>query len=862
MDQGILYYLGAFDLTRWVRRRLAARTDSEHEQAIVRLVLGAIASVYVLSPALNDVPDRWALTLSWTALLFMAASLVLFLAILIWPAVNAPRRILGMVLDLGTTSFVLGVAGEAGTPLMAIYLWVTTGNGFRYGVKYLVISATLSVLGFGLAYWSSDFWPRHPIFALSLVIALFIIPTYMAALLNKLNRAMSEAREANKAKRQFLATMTHELRTPLNGVIGMVDLLIDTRLSREQRELAGTIQTSANALFEIIENILDFSKIEAGRITIEKTVFDLHSFLADTTQVFAHQCIKKGLRFDAHIDPRLPYLLEGDPHHTRQVLINLIGNAVKFTEKGGIQVRAMALPEVREDQRVWLRIEIEDTGVGIAPVEQARIFESFRQGDPSTSRRFGGTGLGTTIANQLTTLLGGRIGFTSHPGQGTQFWLELPFGRPPVSAPTDDLSARHIQVLVLASATTYRDLQGHCQEWGLGCERTESLEALRSVLHLGRKTRSEFRVLLIECHHLHLDPLMVGAEVRGWGALDRTSMVLLADPAERSREGAFLDAGFACVLYHPIAKPLLYNAVHAAQATHRLPDNVVSLAEHYRDQVGAAGRTLRILVAEDNEANQQVIRRILERVGHRVVVVDNGDQALDRLARPDAAFDLLILDMNMPDRGGLEVFKAARFLNHHQPIPTLILTAEATQEAMEACQKAGVEAFLTKPVQAKLLLETLARLVKGRTPAGQPAGPDTVTPLATPRTHPPAQNSKPLVDREKLDEILSLGGDPQFFAALLGAFYRDAGRAIERLAGSIATQDYPGMREALHALQGSTAELGALRLTELCVEMRRLKPFDLGSPRPVTLLSQVRQVFEQTQTALSELANAQQDASR
>ncbi len=859
MDRGILYHLGVSRLTGWVRQRLAGRADSEHEQATLRLVLGFVASAYVLSPALNDIPDRWELVLPWTAVAFMAASLALFAAILIWPKVSPLRRVLGLVLDLGTTSFVIGVAGEAGTPLMALYLWVTTGNGFRYGLKYLAASALLSILGFALAYWMSEFWHSHPVFALSIVIALVVIPTYMAALLNKLNRAMVEVQDANQAKRQFLANMSHELRTPLNGVIGMVDLLIDTKLSREQRELAGTIQTSANTLFEIIENILDFSKIEAGRLTLEKTVFDLHGFLADTTQIFAHQCFKKGLSFDAHVDPRLPYLLEGDPHRTRQVLINLISNAIKFTEQGSVQVRALALPERAGDPQVWLRIEIQDTGVGIPPAEQARIFEAFRQGDPSTTRRFGGTGLGTTIASQLTRLMGGRIGFSSQPDQGTLFWIELPFGRPLAPTLAPDLSARHVQVLVLAAATTYRDLQGHCQEWGLACERTESLEATRSALRRAQQTRNGLSVVLIECCHLGRDPLALAAAVRSWGSLERTSLVLLAEPAEAQREGAFLAAGFSCVLYTPIAKPLLYNAVHAAQAAHRLPDNVVSLAEHYREQVGAPG-VLQILVAEDNEANQQVIRRILERIGHRVVVVGNGEEALDRLARPEAAFDLLILDMNMPQRGGLEVFKAARFLDPNRPIPTLILTAEATQEAAAACQEAGVEAFLTKPVQAKALLETLARLTRGRAPAEPAVRTKRTTSPSTGQPQPQADKDKPLVDREKLEEILSLSGDAQFFAGLVAGFSRDVARALDRLGSALATRDYPLMREALHALQGSAAELGALRLTELCMEMRRLKPFELGSPQAATLLGQLRDVFEQTQRALAELSIRQHDA--
>jgi len=860
-ERGIFYHLGISRLTGWMHKRITARADSEHEQAILRLVLGFIASVYVLSPAHDAIAPLWGSVLQWTAASYMGASVALFVAILVWPGVNPARRYLGMLLDMGTTSFVIAVTGETGTPLMALYLWVTTGNGFRYGLSYLAASAILSILGFGAAYWSSDFWHRHPIFALSVVIALVVIPTYMAALLNKLNQAIVEAREANQAKRQFLANMSHELRTPLGGVIGMVDLLMDSHLSKEQRDLAKTILTSANTLSEIIENILDFSKIEAGRITLESTVFDFHAFFADTTQIFVPQCRNKGLRFNAHIDPRLPYRLEGDSHHTRQILINLIGNAVKFTEQGAIQVRALAIPPGPDDERVWLRMEVEDTGIGIEPQEQARIFESFRQGGASTTRRFGGTGLGTSIARQLTELMGGRVGFSSQPAKGSLFWCELPFARTPSPAGMPELPSRDLNVLVLAEQITYRDLSGYFRDWGLGCELTDSLEAASSAIRFAERVGQRPNVLLIESGFLTLDPLAVVSSLREAVALGKTSLVLLGGPAERLREAELLDAGFSCVLYTPIDKLLLYNAVHAAQATHRMPGNVVSLVGHYREVLGATGQELTILLAEDNETNQQVIRRILERVGHRVVAVNDGESALDRLAQSEGSFDLLILDLNMPRRGGLEVFQAARFLDPNRPVPTIILTAEATQETLDACKRAGVEAFLTKPVHAKTLLEAVAQLNRPRALAesrGRGGREPTLSASqAAPRGHP----KKPLVDEQKLQEILSLTSDPEFFRGLMGGFSRDVAKAIEHLGSAVATADYPGMREAVHALQGTSAEMGALRLTDLCLELRRLKPFDMGSAKPAALLGQIREVFDATQVALMEVSQQRRDLS-
>ena len=860
MEQGVLYHLGVSKRLKQLHDRLAQRGDSEHEQAILRIAIGFIASVYVSSPNLSALDERWEAIMQWTAVGFMAAAIGLFIAIVVSPGASPIRRYLGMLVDLGTTSFVVAVTGESGTPLMAVYLWVTTGNGFRYGLRYLTASASLSLLGFGVAYWASDFWHLHPIFVVSMAIVLVVIPGYMAALLNKLNHAIGRAKEANQAKSQFLANMSHELRTPLNGVIGTADLLMDSQLSKEQRELAGTIQTSANTLFGIIENILDFSKIEAGRITLESTVFDLHSFFADTTQMFASQARRKGLRYACHIDPRLPYLLKGDPQHTRQVLINLIGNAIKFTARGGVEVRAFENTNDRAHGRVWMRLEIEDTGIGIASENQQKIFESFQQADPSTARRFGGTGLGTTIARQLVELMGGHIGFKSQLGKGTLFWVELPFARTETSEYVASSSLRDLGILVLSDNETYADLSRYFRDWGLGCDLTHSLEATVAAVWSAEQTNRNVNVVLVECCHVGIDPAEVATAFRDRNLIGKTSLVLLATPTEKYRETEFLDAGFACVLYTPVDKPLLYNAVHAVQASFRMPDNVVSLAQHYREHLGAGAEGLNILLAEDNETNQRVIRGILERVGHRVVAVGDGEIALDRLAMPDAAFDLLILDMNMPGRGGLEVFKASRFLDPDRLIPALVLTAEATQEAMDACRQAGVDAFLTKPVQARTLLETVARLAKDRARSdgsGVPRGTDKTLPRAVSV----GTTGKLLVDQDKLAELVSLSPDPEFFTDLLGSFSRDVGKAIQRLASAIEGTDYPAMREAVHALQGSASEMGAVRLTELCNELRKLKPFEMGSGKPGQLVAQVREVFDRTCVALTEFPSRRHDAS-
>ena len=386
------------------------------------------------------------------AVFLMSASVLLFIAILVRPAPSPWRRCLGILVDMLTTSAAMGIAGESGAPLLAIYLWVIIGNGFRFGTRYLGIAAAAALIGFGSVSLWSEFWRGHPVFSASFFLVLLLIPAYAAVLLKKLNDAVRVANEANAAKSQFLAKMSHELRTPLNGVIGMSDLLMDFPLESQQHAFARTIQSSAQTLLGIIENILDFSKIEAGRIGVECVDFDLHQLLSDTVRMFRPQSERKSLRLTLHIDPEVPFLLRGDPLQTRQILTNLIGNAIKFTEKGGVEVRVTLFgPRLAPGTR-RLRFEIEDTGIGIAAAEHERIFESFRQADSSTTRLYGGTGLGAAIARELTMLLGGQIGFSSTLGQGSLFWVELPFSVQPQDTEAGQRSLADTRVLIVGAA--------------------------------------------------------------------------------------------------------------------------------------------------------------------------------------------------------------------------------------------------------------------------------------------------------------------------------------------------------------------------------------------------------------------------
>ena len=407
--------------------RLKGTGDSEPEQAKLRLAIASLLLIYFCVPwsrdarfadIFNSVPNIRIITATSIALL-------IFAAIVKNPQPSPTRRVAGIVLDIVSLSIVLYWTDGDHVPLFVFYLWVTLGNGFRYGTRYLYISFGVSLIGFTAALLWSSYWQQNQSFAISLLIILMVLPLYAGVLLKNLHEAIASAKQANEAKSRFLANMSHELRTPLNGVIGMGDLLRETKLNYEQQELLGTMHSSANALLELIENVLDIAKIEAGKILIDSKDLDLHALVNSVIYMLAPLGEKKGLTVSCTFEPDTPFALQGDQQHLRQVLINLVNNAIKFTAKGSIIVQVRMVGGTALKPRI--RFEIIDTGIGIEESAISKIFDDFTQADTSTSRSYGGTGLGTTISKELVELMGGQIGVESQVDHGSMFWFEIPF---------------------------------------------------------------------------------------------------------------------------------------------------------------------------------------------------------------------------------------------------------------------------------------------------------------------------------------------------------------------------------------------------------------------------------------------------
>ena len=817
----------------WERlvKQFKNRPDSEFQQALIRVAIGLVFLAYFSGVARLD--DSLRGTAQLVSAVFTGIAVLIATLSLASQKASPPRRMVAMSLDYATCSFLLTYTGEAGSPLLVVYLWVTLGNGFRYGVAYLYAATAMAIAGFLLVLAYSPYWNNHMSIGVAFLLSMIAVPLYSASLLKQLHAAIQRERNASLAKSNFLANMSHELRTPLNGVIGVADLLADTKLDKEQKEFAQLIRASANTLLELIDNVLDISRIEAGRIATTGEDFDLHRLVNGTVAMMETQAQGKGLVLAAHIAPQTPFQLHGDARHLRQILINLIGNAIKFTEHGRVDVYVRPAGQGHPQR---LRFEVVDTGIGIPEAAQARIFDSFTQADPSITRRFGGSGLGTTIAKQLVDALGGHIGLYSREGEGTSFWFELPFTlQATPAAPRAELFDAPMRVAILAGSELAVRIQTTVRNWGAEAVTVDNSTRLAAKLSAFLSDGTPLGAVVVERSALPGDPVAFLHLLRDDPRLVALPIILIeSDPSiAMTRDKELMREGYASVLRTPVNTTLLFNAIHAV-VSHDMPPNVVSLANHFQAQSGQAA-PLRILVAEDNPVNQRVICGLLEHAGHQACLARDGEEALAMLESDDQAYSLAIIDMHMPQLSGLEVVQRWRFMEHGH-LPVIMLTADARSEAQSACEAAGADAFLTKPVNSRELVDAIVRL------AGQPAQ----AAAAAPQTPPPNE-----LDESVLDNLAQMGGQG-FIEDLIASFEEDSARSLRDIERALEVQDYGQWHDQLHMLKGGASDVGAHQLAQRCAEAERIKPFELASSLARTRLDEVRSALADAQTALVE----------
>lgn len=752
---------------------------------------------------------------------FLSVHLALYLAVRAKKMPREPYFLIGIMVDSIMGCSILLNSPEATSFVYPLFMWMTLGTGFRLGLKWLFIASIFSTATFGIPVLMTEYWQQNAALGYSLTFALLVIPAYCSKLIRKLSQAKDQAETANQAKSYFLASVSHELRTPLNAIIGYGNHLKQLEMPKNQHDMIDASVKAGEHLLHLIDQLIQIARNDSGPANVELKAMKSTDLLTEIRDIMQVRAAEKLLTIQLHAEPLSDTLVNAPVDIVRNILLNLVGNAIKFTESGGITIASRLRDK---DNKTTLFLIISDTGIGIAENALKRIFEPFQQADETVLNRFGGTGLGLAICRQSLNQIGGSITVESELGRGTQFFVTIPVERledNPSKIEVDPALVPAIKLLALgqfdSSLLSKAQAAGNYHVRSVACQtREELLVAIEQVV------LSDYRIAILDKHLAD----MFAPDDTLWQKFSAAEVapVLVANAEEIDLEDVELRAAFATVLpaipqFDEVRSAIRIGCSFAGSKTSIAPAQVEKPKSYTPHKV---------LVADDNRTNRNILAAILEAAGHEVALVCDGDEALEALEKDN--FDILLLDVNMPRLDGITACKMWRQIEGgRQHLPIVGVTADATIETEERCLNAGMDLRLTKPVNAALLLATIESSCEAAgqnislpSPVDDPMG--TVVSLAA-STETKSQSA---IDPAQIAYLLTIG-DQNFVDDMIESFFNDAAESLDTLQQSVVDEDLNQFRFAAHAMKSCSNNIGAVILAAICGKLEKITEADFNA---------------------------------